>query len=279
MNTLVILAAGLGSRYGGDKQIAAVGPAGETLLEFTLFDALRCGIRNAVAVVRPAVAERVAGLLARAPGLEWKLVEQPSTRARPWGTAHALDCAMAVVSGPVVVVNADDWYGPGAIATVVSQLDHGADVALTAHKLGRTLSQHGSVNRGVCRVRDGRLLDVVETIGLVPDPAGARHAAGVLPADTPVSLNLWGMTQEFQPYLTRMVREFLAAHRDDAKGEIYLPDVVATWIASGRPVQCEICNEDWCGLTHPDDRPQVVTRLDQATTSGIYPTPLWRAKG
>lgn len=273
--TLVILAAGLGSRYGGDKQIAGVGPADETLLEFTLFDALRSGITSAIAVVRPSVAERVAALLSRAPGLQWSLVEQPSHRPRPWGTAHALYCAMETVDAPVVVVNADDWYGPGAMAKAVELLDNGADLALTAHQLGRTLSHHGPVNRGVCRISHGQLTAIEEAIGIVPDPAGARYSGGLLSADAPVSLNLWSLTPAVKPFLAQQVNDFLATHCDDPKSEIYIPDVVAAWIASGRQVRSEVCHEDWCGLTHLADRPQVVSRLAQATAAGVYPSPLW----
>lgn len=271
--TLVILAAGLGSRYGGDKQVAAVGPAGETLLEFTLHDAWQAGIRRAIAVIRPAVAERVAALLSRAPGLDWRLVEQPCDRDRPWGTAHALDCAMAAVDGPVAVVNADDWYGPDALARLARLLDSGAPLALAAHQLGRTLSPHGAVNRGVCTLVGGRLRGIVETTGLVPDPAGARHAGGTLPAATPISLNLWGLTPAVRPFLHRAVSDFLAANRTHPSAEIGIPDVVAAWIAAGQEVRCEVCDGDWCGLTHAADRPAVVERLARAP----YPRPLWSA--
>jgi hypothetical protein len=185
---------------------------------------------------------------------------------------------METVDAPVVVVNADDWYGPGAMAKAVELLEKGADLALTAHQLGRTLSHNGPVNRGVCRISHGLLTSIEETIGIVPDPSGARYPGGLLSVDAPVSLNLWSFTPVVKPFLARFVQDFLAAHRDDPKGEMYIPDVVAAWIASGRQVRSDVCHEDWCGLTHLADRPQVVARLAQATAAGMYPSPLWKKR-
>ena len=274
--TLIILAGGLGSRYGGDKQVAAVGPAGETLLEYTLHDALASGIARAIAVVRPAVAERVRQVLDRVPGLDHALVDQPAHRAKPWGTAHALACAAAAARGPVAVVNADDWYGPGAPARLARMLDGGSQACLVAHRLAATLSPHGAVNRGVCEVADGRLRSIREATGLLPDGPDARTAAGRLAGDTPVSLNLWGFGTGFLPFLQREVDGFLAAHAGDPDGEIGIPDVVAAWVATGRPVDVDVCAEPWCGLTHAADRPQVVHRLAAATAEGAYASPLWK---
>lgn len=273
--SLVILAAGLGSRYGGDKQVAAVGPSGEPLLAYTLHDAVRAGVRSAVAVIRPPVADRVTEILRAVPGLTWRLVEQAGGRARPWGTAYALDCALDGFAVPAVVVNADDWYGPDAIARAAGLLAAGAELALVAHELGRTLSPSGPVNRGVCRIVDGRLLGIRETRGLVAAAGAVRHPDGELASSTPVSLNLWGVSPAVAPFLARSVERFLADHAGDEAAEIGIPDVVAAWIAAGRLVRAEVCAEDWCGLTHPADRPAVVARIARAVAAGDYGSPLW----
>lgn len=274
--TLIVLAGGLGSRYGGDKQVAAVGMAGETLLEYTLHDALACGITRTIAVVRPTVADQVQQVLSRVPGLRHTLVDQPSHRSRPWGTAHALACAVKMTQGPVAVVNADDWYGPGAPARLVRLLDGGSQACLVAHRLSATLSPHGAVNRGVCEVTDGRLRSIRETTGILPDGQDARTPTGCIAGDTPVSLNLWGFGARFLPFLHTEVERFLATHAGDPDGEVGIPDVVAAWVASGNQVDVDVCAEPWCGLTHPQDRPRVVSCLAAATYEGIYPSPLWK---
>lgn len=268
---LVLLAGGLGSRYGGGKQIAGVGPAGEPLLAYTLMDARKAGIREVVAVVRAEVADPIEGILAGISGIQSRLVLQGGGRRRPWGTAHALACALDGLETAAVVANADDWYGPGAIARSMALLTAGAPLALVAHRLGRTLSDSGPVNRGVCRIADGHLLGITETRGLVSAGGAVRHPGGTLPASTPVSLNLWGASPSFAPFLRRMVDGFLSTHANDEEREIGIPDAVAAWIANGQPVHAEVCDEDWCGLTHPEDRPLVVARIAQAITAGIYP--------
>lgn len=274
---LVVLAAGLGSRYGSDKQLAAVGPAGEPILWFTAVDAAAAGFGELVLVVRPeleaATESLVGGRLRRL--LPLRYVHQrsdrplpglraPAGRSRPWGTAHALHAAIAGLDGPCGVVNADDWYGPPALADLASWLAwDGAAAGLIAFRLGRTLSPHGAVNRGIVTADGGRVVRIAEAEGLAMAGSGAGTADGqVLPGATPVSMNLWGLRPALYAPFRHRVEEELLAHVDDARWECQLPTIIMQGLSHGDwQVDFRMTDADWCGMTYPADRPAVRERL------------------
>lgn len=306
--SLVVMAAGIGSRYRGAKQVEPVGPAGETLLDYGVFDALRSGLSRVVLVTRP---ELEPALRARAepwrrhgaevvfafqqlhdlpPGLE-----VPANRARPWGTGHAVLAARDAVDGPFVVVNADDFYGRAifeALASFLSALPAVSAVparagapstpgswALAAFPLAATLSPQGPVARGICEERAGRLTQVEEVLGLVKEGDGAVSADGRrFAGDTPTSMNVWGFTPALFPPLAARFAAFLAAAGDDPRAEFLLPQAVSAIVDSGAAAVHVLRAEGtWFGLTHPGDREAVVARLAALHAVGDYPTPLFPA--
>ena len=290
---LVVLAAGMGSRFGGDKQVAQVGPHGETILDYTAFDARRCGFGEVVLVVRREMQATVAGLVGDrlARQLPVRYVFQDTAepiagaraaagRKKPWGTAHALSCALRVLAVPCGVVNADDWYAPQGIQALASQLARGeAEGCLVAYPLLRTLSTNGAVNRAVCASGDrGELVSIHETTGIIGGPGGRilDGAGRELAPPTPVSLNLWGFQPGFYPGFIAAVEAFIRAHLDETEGECQLPSVVMDGIRQGRWTMRMVHAEaDWCGLTYRADREAVQTRLARAVAEGEYPAPLW----
>lgn len=293
--TLVILAAGLGSRYGDAKQIAGIGPAGEWLLEYAVHDALAAGFTQVVMAIRaelaaPLTARLAAHLHGRA---TLQLIEQtidkvpsgcrqPANRQKPLGTGHALWCCAPLLHGPFAVINADDYYGRAAFRLLADHFARGAGSAMVGYRLDATLSSHGGVNRGVCRIDSGGYLrDVTEYLdirahaaaleGTAPD--GTRRA---LARDTLVSLNCWGLTPELLPDLELGLREFLV--RAGEKDEYFLPHAITRHVAvHGPPLSVLRTPDAWMGLTYPDDRAQVAAAVAALHARGAYPTPLWPA--
>lgn len=290
---LVILAAGLGSRYGDVKQVAGVGPDGEWLLEYAVHDALTAGFKQIVMVIRAelrgALGERLAPRIEGRASLQF--VEQtfdnipagchaPAGRKKPLGTGHALWCCAPWLSGPFAVINADDYYGRDAFHLLASHFRDHANPAMVGYRLDATLSPHGGVNRGVCRVdTQGHLQDVTEYLdiadrggtlaGTAPD--GTRKP---LTQDTVVSLNCWGLTPALIPDLEHGLREFLA--RAGAGDEFFLPHAIARHLAIRREALSVLSTDDtWLGLTYPDDRARVVEAIATLHASHAYPTPLW----
>jgi hypothetical protein len=290
---LVILAAGLGRRYGNAKQVAGVGPRDEWMLEYAVHDALSAGFEQVVVVtrteLRAALQQRLAAPLRGRGALHF--VEQsidkvpagchaPVGRSKPLGTGHALWCCAPLLQGPFAVINADDFYGPNAFRLLAEHFRTAAKPAMVGYRLDATLSLHGGVNRGVCRVdADGHLLDVTEFIdiaarngqleGNVPD--GTRQP---LAPDSVVSLNCWGLLPDLLPGLERGLRAFLA--RAGQADEFFLPHAIATHLAEQHAVLAVLPTGDtWLGLTYPDDRPRVVSALAALHAGGTYPTPLW----
>ena len=267
MFTLVVMAAGIGRRFGGDKQLAEVGPHGEAFLDYAIGAAVRAGASKVVLVVRseiePALRSHVAGRHGDplSHGIEFAYARQDEhgpPRAKPWGTAHAVLVAEPEVSGPFVVCNADDYYGPSALralASAAADLDNN-EACLCGYDLGRTLST-GTVSRGVCQVSDGRLAGIIEHHGV------ARRAGGMITAtepvaelsdDTVVSTNLWAFPRAAFDWIGDSFERFLADHRSDADAECLLPTIVAERMAQrALSVRVVTTDEDWIGVTNPDD--------------------------
>jgi dTDP-glucose pyrophosphorylase len=289
---LVVLAAGIGSRFGGDKQLEAVGPAGETLVDYTLFDAARAGFARAVLVVRPEldaglrrhavaryggrIAVRTVHQTLDAPALG---VALPCARRRPWGTAHAVLAAEPAVEGAFAVVNSDDFYGAEAfeaaarflrdsVATRSASAALPPTWALAAYRLAGTLSDAGSVNRALCRLdRAGWLLDLEER-------AYDRVAAEREP-DALVSMNFWCFDQAVFGLLRRGLADF-AAQADLERDEYRLPDAVRAWLGEGE-ARVRVLHDGgrWFGLTHAQDREVVRAELRRLVAEGSYPASLW----
>jgi hypothetical protein len=296
---LLVMAAGAGSRFGGLKQLVPVGPDGETLTDFAVYDAWRAGIRRAVFVVRPEMEREFHETLGRKyeRRLEVLYAHQrlddvpagfavPAGREKPWGTGHAVWCARGKINGPFIAVNADDWYGAdgfsrlsgffaGPVAAGPSRW------ALVAFRLRKTLSGHGAVARGVCLVSPGgRLLSITEHTGLRETPEGVLGTGAgevrLFTGDEPVSLNLWGFTPELFVDLESGFSEFLAERGADPKAEYYLPAGVDAALRAGRAeVTVLPTEEEWFGVTYREDLPRVRSGMASRLSAGLYPRPLW----
>lgn len=291
--TLVIMAAGSGSRFGSPKQLHPVGPRGHTLMEYTAYDAIRAGVERLVVVVQSGSKERVRQLLSVgvADVADVILVEQDThrtlsavaNRAKPWGTGHAVATVVGLVEGPFIVVNADDLYGANSIGAVVESLSRIPSVgALIGYRLERTLSQSGAVKRGICRVNgEGFLQQITEYVELAHDAGailgidrnGRRKALD--PAQL-TSMNIWGFPASVAYAVEETWFAFAEAFGADSEREFYLPDVINELIESRR-LQCKVLETDdaWCGLTHHDDSVQVRRQLAHLTRCGVYPSDLW----
>ena len=273
MPSLLVLAAGLGSRYGGLKQIEPIGPSGETLLDYAVFDALRAGFGRVVFIIRLDFEEAFrAQVIAKYAGVARPEVVFQSTdllpagfaappgRQKPWGTGHAVWCAREVIHEPFAVINADDFYGADAFRRIAAFLrdNPGSDAGkelfcLAGFRLARTLSEHGAVARGLCAVGpDGWLTSIVEQTGITPEEVGpGRKYSG---AET-VSMNCWGFTPALFAGLDRQLREFLAAHGGEPKAEFYLPAAVSAMVACGEAaVQVLPVDSPWFGVTYREDK-------------------------
>ena len=298
--TLLVLAAGLGSRYGGVKQIDAVGVHGETLLDFGVYDAHNAGYGKVVFIIRKDIEkdfrERLFDRIARNmdaeyvfQGLDSLLTEEQiklsEGRKKPWGTIHALLCAKDVVKEPFTVINADDYYGRSAYQTLGKYLS-GLDVNDTAHAmvgftLENTMSRNGSVTRGICQVKDGNLESMVEhtKIEYAPDGRIVSHFNGediYLTGKEPVSMNFFGFTprafDDFYAYWENFIRENVK----EEKKECLLPNGASEIVTSGKGSIRVFTSEDrWFGMTYPEDKPLVMSEIRAKLDSGYYPEKLW----
>ena len=300
---LVVMAAGMGSRYGGLKQIDPVGPGGEVIMDYSLYDAKRAGFEKAVFVIkeeneaafRAAVTDPLRGKL------ETEIVFQkledlpagyavPQGRQKPWGTAHAVLAARGAVRGPFAVINADDYYGPQAFRESYQYLSSHPDgeryeYTMVGYRLRNTLTENGHVARGVCRVSpDGWLEEVQEHTKIFRDGTDAKFTEddgkswGHLPGDAVVSMNMWGFTHSFLEEAERRFPAFLdrALRENPEKGEYFLPGVVSELIAEGKARVQVLSSEDrWYGVTYKEDKPVVVQAIAEMTRAGLYPPRLW----
>jgi NDP-sugar pyrophosphorylase family protein len=298
--SLVILAAGVGSRYGGLKQLEPVGPGGESLMEYSIFDAERAGFERVVLVVRPetdhefrsSIGERIAGRLPVA------YVHQtlddvpegyrpPPERAKPWGTGHAVLAAEAEVDGPFAVINADDFYGADSFAVLGSFLRETPDggmptFAMAGFAVGPTLSESGPVSRGLCRVDDEAWLEgIVEILKLSKRGDGGRYTdvdgrERAVASQDPVSMNMWGFTTALFEALRRRFSDFLESSGGAPDSEFLLPDVVQRMIRDGSArVRVLRHGSRWCGITYPEDRVRAEEMIAELVARGVYPPRLW----
>ncbi len=284
------MAAGMGSRYGGLKQLEPVGPAGESMTDYAVFDAWRAGARRAVFVVRREMQAEFHARLGRRYETRLEVayaVQELEGRAKPWGTGHAVLAAEGQVRAPFIVCNADDFYGAEGFGLLAAFLARPAPTpperyAMVAFELRRTLSDHGHVSRGVCAL-DGRglLAGVREYTHVAPHGEGARDAppAGAardFDGREPVSLNLWGLRPSVFPELRARFERFRAARADDPRAEFYLPAVIDALLREGRASVAVLrTGSDWFGLTHPEDRAAAQARLVELHARGDYPPALW----
>ena len=292
MKTLVIMAAGAGSRFGGPKQLEPVGPSGERLFEYALFDARRAGIDRAVLVIREELRPGFEAVLANLPrDLEVRLAHQrlddlpegrsPGSRAKPWGTTHAVLAARHDIGGPFAVANADDFYGPETYARASAAMTGDrTTTTIVAMRLDRTLSTHGAVTRGICDVAGDRVTRIDE-VREVMHRDGALTGRGrggwtTFTGGELASMNAWVFPQTMVATLGERFRAFFATYEGGDAGESMLPEVVNDLIADrSLPVAIVEAPGPWFGLTHAADRPLVKEGLTQLTRSGIYPEKLW----
>ena len=299
---LVVMAAGMGSRYGGLKQIDPVGSCGEAILDFSLFDAHEAGFETAVIIIKSAIEkdfmEMVGKRLEKCP-MEIRYAFQemekipegftvPEGRVKPFGTSHAILCAKEEIGdAPFAVINADDYYGKDAFKVIYDFLANTQDgkFCMVGYLLGNTVTEHGSVARGVCTVgADGNLTDIVERLRIEKYEGGIRFTEDGetwedLTADTIVSMNMWGLTPSFLQYLEDHFPEFLENQvpANPMKAEYLLPRSVDAMLkGEGATVKVLQSADKWYGVTYAEDKPVVVAALSALTQQGKYPDGLWK---
>ena len=295
--TLLILAAGIGSRYGGIKQLDQFGPNGETIIDYSLYDAIRSGFGKVVFIVRDEIKETAEAIFA--PKLKGKIefdfaiqgVQSyvPADlgkvdRVKPWGTGHATLCAWEQTDTPFAVINADDFYGRDAFATMAAFLQNDTNDkqhAMIGYELKRTLSENGTVSRGICVERpDHNLSSVVERTKIYEKDGKIyfeeEGELTELEPETPVSMNFWGFKPSMFPITRDLFETYARANIDTPKAEFYIPTVM-THIIKGGMGDCRVfrSSSDWFGVTYPDDKPKVQVALSALHESGEYPASLW----
>lgn len=291
--SFVIMAAGLGSRYGGIKQMEGVGPNREILLEYAVHDALRVGYDRIVVILRPDIVEdfreRVGKKLEGRVPLFYAIqdfssvpdfYQIPAERIKPFGTIHAVLCAKEYINGPFAVLNADDYYGRDAFTELRSTLDtlQGAgDGCMVAYKMKNTVSPYGSVTRGVCATENDMLTRIDETSGITLQSDG-RITVGEreIPGDTPVSMNLWGFTREALDDMEAYFHAFLRGLKaDDIKSECLLPVYVGDRLQEGKlGIRVLTTDGSWFGMTYKEDREVTARSLRELISRGVYPEKL-----
>ena len=301
---LVVMAAGMGSRYGGLKQIDPVGSQGEAILDYSLFDAHRAGFETAVIIIKEAIREdfmQTVGKRLAASPLEIRYAYQemhkipapytiPEGREKPWGTSHAILCAKEAIDGaPFAVINADDYYGADAFKVIFDYLSNAQntdklDCCMVGYLLGNTVTDHGSVARGVCTPdENGYLADIVERLKIEKYEGGIRYVeeneTGDLSFDTLVSMNMWGFTDGFLDMVAQQFPTFFetVVPANPMKGEFLLPVSVDKLLKEGKlTVKMLKSTDRWYGVTYAADKPIVVKALADLTAAGKYPDGLWK---
>ena len=274
---LVIMAAGMGSRFGGLKQAAQVGPDGQMIIDYSVYDAVRAGFDKAVIIIRHDIesdframcGKRIENML----DVEYVFQEKEylpagfsaDGRKKPWGTGHAVLCAKDAVDAPFAVINADDFYGFGAYMVIHDKLVSENGMCMAGYRLKNTLSENGTVSRGICTVENGLLKSVDEMTAIPFDTD--------MDGDTIVSMNMWGLDTDIFPFMEEEFIKFLSNIKTGAKeSEFFLPSVINSRItALGKNVSVVPTEEKWYGITYSDDMPKVVDAIAHMTEKGIYP--------
>ncbi|MDR0403370.1 MAG: hypothetical protein LBH35_07260 [Treponema sp.] len=296
---VVVLAAGMGSRYGGLKQMDKIGRNGEVLLDYSVYDAKRAGFGKAVFIIRHDIekdfGELVLGRIGKNFPCELAFQEMDSlippeifagarelNRTKPWGTAHALLCAEKNIDAPFAVINADDFYGREAFAVMGSYLSGNvSEGAIVPYRLEKTLSPMGTVTRGVCEVRNGYLASVDELTAIAREADGKIYNTSdgtkrFLEDATPVSMNFWGFPLSVFADLRRYFDKFLAASAAEPKAECYLPSAADWFIKNGLlKIRSLETDAGWFGVTYREDREAAIKRIGEYTAAGVYPEQLW----
>ena len=294
--TLVVLAAGMGSRFGGLKQLEPLSQGGNILIEYSVFDAIRAGFDKVVFIVRRSFIddfEKLVAELARHVSVEYAFQDEyhpPGVllpdREKPWGTGHALLAAEHLLNTPMAVINADDYYGQSAYATAArflkGQTNDSRHYAMLGYVLRSVLSPHGTVSRGICRLDEaGRLASIVEHTRVIEEGGSISALDGTgeptTLTDTQLaSMNFWLFTPSFFPLLHEEMRQFAAQFADDEKAEFLLPDIVGRLLQSGAvTADCLPHDDTWFGMTHREDRESAVETIRRLHADGSYPSPLW----
>jgi len=289
--TLLVMAAGMGSRYGGLKQLEAVGPGGETIIDYSVYDAIRAGFNKVVFIIRKDFEQEFTSQITNkyAGKIQVEFAFQdlhdlpdgftcPEGREKPWGTGHAILTAADLIHEPFVAINGDDFYGLESFEVVAKYYQSGRSTfSMVAFQLGKTLSEFGGVTRGLCTVKDGLLDTVIETGELRQSDHGISSDRDIeLDGNEPVSMNVWGFTPDLFDYLQSMFVDFLEIEGNEMKSEYLIPFVVNDLIRSGQEkVHVLRSNAAWFGVTYKKDRTFVLGEIQKLIQMGVYPEKLF----
>ncbi len=292
--TLLVLAAGMGTRYGGNKQLDEVGPSGETIIDYSIYDAIRAGFGKIVFVIRRDIEEQVKErFVKKLKGkIEVDYVFQEITnlpegvkvnpeRQKPWGTSHAILVTVSKIKEPFGVINADDYYGVESFKILHDFLMNDKDpncYCIVGYKMGNTLSEHGHVNRGVCGVENGLLKNIVETRQIEKTTFGAQAPGSdgsilKFTGNEVVSMNLWGFKPSCFDFLGAEFKSFINKNGMDLKAELDIPTSIDKFVKNGEiTIKILMSNERWFGVTYREDKPFVVESINKMIGKGVYPS-------
>lgn len=295
--TLLVLAAGMGSRYGGIKQMDSFGPSGETIIDYSIYDAIQSGYGKIVFIIREDFAEEFKNIFE--PKLKGKIETEyvfqemdsytngfqiPDGRTKPWGTAHAVLCAKDAINEPFAVINADDFYGRDAFeksAKFLKQEANPQTYCIIGYQLSKTLSENGTVSRGVCETdSNNNLIGIVERIKVYREAGKIIYEEGErkteLSENTPVSMNFWGFDPSVFDFIQKLFLEFLDENGENIKSEFFIPIIGDAFIqAPGRKIKVITTSSQWFGVTYREDAPEVKASIESLIEEGAYPKKLW----
>lgn len=299
--TLFVLAAGMGSRYGGLKQLDGLGPSGETIMDYSIYDAIRAGFGKVVFVIRESFEKDFREIVINKYKnlIDVEIVFQDlnnlpegftcnPAREKPWGTNHAVLMGKDVIKEPFAVINADDFYGQESFKVLADFLTGVTgkqnEYCMVGYHVGNTLSESGAVSRGVCVVDENNLLLTVVERTHIEEKSGdiiyldEKGEEVSIPANTPVSMNMWGFTPDYFEYSEEIFKTFLKERGQELKSEYYIPLAVNELIVNGKAT-CKVLDttSKWFGVTYAEDRPQVVLKINELVRKGVYPSQLYKA--